>query len=238
MGYVTNIDNVGNLWGIPSDDKDNTAQKEIMLCAHMDKVGEPKSAEVDNDKIVGRLDDALGISVILQVLKNGFKPSVLFTVEEEGGVEIIENGKSRTDWRIASSGEYNHGARSATQQLRSQETKPRLLAVIEVTKKSKPGEGPVIYTSSGSGTPGNQEYFDMNKIKKIAKIINKKEYGVTYTEGRPNDSMVFASVPDMGVIAIEMPVLNMHTAKEEANYTDVKKTIEIIQDILSNAGEI
>ncbi|MBI2064582.1 MAG: hypothetical protein HYT62_00830 [Candidatus Yanofskybacteria bacterium] len=238
LSYTTSVDGAGNLWGTPPDDDTANLQREIILCAHMDKVGAPRTAEVDGNKLVGRLDDALGISVILQVIKNGLRPSVLFTVEEEGGVEEIVDGKSKTMRRIASSGRYSNGARVASQNLSEQERKPRLLAVVEVTKKSKPGEGPVIYTSAGYGTPGKQEYFDVQKIKKIAKIINKKKYGAMYTEGRPNDSMIFATVPDMGVIAIEMPLLNMHTANEEGDYRDVEKTIRIVEDILNNADKI
>jgi putative aminopeptidase FrvX len=229
MSYEVSVDEAGNLWGTPENAGERTLDKEITLCAHMDKVGRPKKAKMYGDRITGRLDDALGISVIMQVIKNGYRPKVLFTVEEESGLEIY--GKMTI--RRTARGRYSNGSKTASAKLAQMEEKPKLMTVIEVTGKSFPGDGPVIYTSSGG------EYFDMQKIKSVAKIINKKGYGIMYTEGRPNDSMIFASrVPDMGVMAIEMPILNMHSAYEVADYSDVEKTVRIIEDILNNVDKL
>ena len=78
MGIETKVDEKGNLWFLSDQ-----SEGEIMLCAHMDKIGNGVEITVTGDQVSGRLDDALGMSVILSIFKEGLRPSALFTVQEE-----------------------------------------------------------------------------------------------------------------------------------------------------------
>ena len=141
FGYKTKIDTVGNLWLLS-----NAPEGEILLCAHMDKVGEPKKMEEAGNKIMGRLDDALGVSIIMGSLETGLRPSVLFTVEEEIG---------------------GAGASYATKNIYdAKEKRPKLALIIDVSALEKHGVGPLVYTSSG-GKP-----FPKLPLKTIDKIMH------------------------------------------------------------------
>ena len=89
LGLRCSIDGKGNLWVESEDD----GQKDILLSAHMDKVGKGKEVVVDGERLRGRLDDTLGLSIILQLIRQGLRPSALFTVEEESQTEVERDGK-------------------------------------------------------------------------------------------------------------------------------------------------
>ena len=143
LGCKTRIDEKGNLW-VESHEKE---EGNIILNAHMDRVG-PGTVRKEGDKIIGRLDDTLGISMILALLKEGYRPSMIFTVEEESVEEVVEDGEKKLKNRELPDGIYNAGARYAADKLWESPNKPKLLVTIDVTTIGKPGDGPTIYTSS------------------------------------------------------------------------------------------
>ncbi|MDD2757991.1 MAG: M20/M25/M40 family metallo-hydrolase [Patescibacteria group bacterium] len=224
------VDEKGNLWG----ESEKGKQKNILVSAHMDKVGAGNPVAHIGNRLKGRLDNALGLSIIIELLKNGLKPSVLFTVEEESDYEVVREGLPAFEERELPNGLYHAGARFAAEQLVKQLEKPSLAIVVDVTRMGKVGDGPIIYTSSGYKKPGTQSYFSPKILKKIAKIINPLGIGVSYQEGNPNDATEMASVPGMEILAVEIPVINNHTANEEADLGDVEKTIKILTSIIEN----
>ena len=234
LGLKCLVDEKGNLW-VKSEDKN---QKNILLCAHMDKVGAGKKAILEGNRLRGRLDDALGLSVILQLIKQGFRPSILFTVEEESKIEIEKDGKTSLEARKLPDNIYNAGARYAAEKLTNQSDKPKLIIVVDVTKMGQVGNGPIVYTSSGLKRPGKQFPFPQKMLKNIAKIINPSKSGISYLEGNANDSIEFTFVPEIGVLAIEIPVENNHTNNEEANFDDVEKAMNVLRRIIENADKI
>lgn len=228
------IDDKGNLW-VESEDEN---QKDILLSAHMDKVGKGNKVILDGDRLKGRLDDTLGLSIILQLIRQGLKPSVLFTVEEESQIEVEKDGETHLEERRLPEGIYNAGARFAAEKLINQDKKPKLVIVVDVTQMGKVGNGPIVYTSSGLKKPGKQFYFPPELLKKVAKIINPDKPGVNYLEGNANDSIEFTFVPGIGVLAIEIPVENNHTNHEIASIDDVKKAVGVLSNIISNSDKI
>ena len=224
------VDEKGNLWGEPEKGK----QKNILVSAHMDKVGAGNPVTHVGNRLKGRLDNALGLSVIIELLKNGLRPSILFTVEEESDYEVVRGGLPAFEERELPDGFYHAGARFAAEKLTQQLEKPKLAIVVDVTRMGKVGDGPIIYTSSGYKKPGKQSYFSPKILKNIAKIINPLGIGANYQEGNPNDATELAGVPEMGTLAVEIPVINNHTANEEADLGDVEKTIKILTSILEN----
>lgn len=234
LGLECSIDEKGNLWA-ESEDKN---QKNILLCAHLDQVGAGKEVALEGDRLKGRLDDALGLSIILQLIKQGLRPSVLFTVEEESEIEIEKDGKILLKRRELPDGIYNAGARYAAEKLANQKDKPKVVIVVDVTRMGRVGDGPIVYTSSGLKRPGKQFHFPPEMLKNIFEIISPAKPGVSYLEGNANDSIEFTFVPGMGVLAVEIPVENNHTDHEEANLNDVEKAIKVLRRIIEDADRI
>ncbi|MBI4087629.1 MAG: M20/M25/M40 family metallo-hydrolase [Candidatus Liptonbacteria bacterium] len=234
LGMDCSVDDKGNLWAKSRDEN----QRRVLVCAHMDKVGRGEKAVLEKDRLRGRLDDALGLSIILQLIRKGLRPSVLFTVEEESEREVEQGGQTHLEARTLPDGVYNAGARYAAEKLAAETDKPKLIIVVDVTRMGNVGDGPIVYTSSGLKKPGKQFYFPAAMLKKIAKIIHPKKPGVSYAEGNANDSIEFTFVPDVGVLAVEIPVENNHTPHEEASIEDVEKSIEVLRSIVSNADQL
>jgi len=205
FGYETKIDKVGNLW-LFSD----ATEGEVLLCAHMDKVGEPNKMEEKGDKIVGRLDDALGVAIIMGALEKGLRPSVLFTVEEETS---------------------GTGALYAAQRINTkEEKKPKLALILDVSAKEKHGAGPLVYTSS-SGIP-----FPEIPLQAIDKIITENGLRVKLIPGYVNDSTHFARLPNQAVATLQVHVDNMHSREEVALVSDIKEAALVLEAIIKNHG--
>lgn len=234
FGCTTRIDKKGNLW-VESHEK---AEGKVLLNAHMDRVG-PGDIKREGDRLVGRLDDTLGISMILSLLKEGYRPSLLFTVEEESLFETEENGQKVLKPRKLQGGVYNAGANHASwDDFWVSPHKPRLSITIDVTSLGKLGDGPAIYTSSGLHKPGKQFYFNPEVLKEIGKIVNSERIGTRYVEGNANDAIEFSFIPDLGVTAVEVPVENAHTDREAVQVSDVEKALKVLRIILDKAERL
>ncbi len=72
------VDKVGNVYVLPKN------ESKVLLSAHMDKQAKPNYYDSDSS-IVGKLDDAIGIGIILALLKNNNFHG-LFTIGEERGL--------------------------------------------------------------------------------------------------------------------------------------------------------
>ncbi len=208
LGIETRTDEVGNLW-LLSD----APEGEILLCAHMDKVGHAQEAVVEGTTVRGRLDDALGTSIIMAALKKGHRPSVLFTVEEETGlygsefaVQAIMAGKSR---------------------------KPKLVLILDVSVVQQRGVGPLCYTSSGGGRP-----FPEAPINAAKTILQRAGLRASFVPGHTNDSFSFRLLPEQGTLTLQIHVDNMHSRQEVADIADIKEAAKVLETILQHHEEI
>ncbi len=229
MGIKTETDEKGNLWFL-SDQPEG----EIMLCAHMDKVGKGVEIEVEGDNVKGRLDDALGISVILSLFKDGLRPSALFTVEEESQQEKEgEDGQMKMLWRKMKGGIYNAGARQAADEIfLGQKSIPKLIIIVDVSKSDEKGGGPLVYTSS------MHFRFPNSSLKSIRKILADKGISAKYLDGQANDSIEFTFRPLKGVAAVEIHVDDMHTEHEVANVQDIVALHDALKEIIENHDNV
>jgi putative aminopeptidase FrvX len=196
------VDGKGNLWS-PSSAPEGC----ILLCSHMDKIGMAKEAVVKGDKIIGRLDDSLGMSIILEILERGFRPSILFTVEEESGC---------------------YGSEFAAGQIDSgKEECPRLAVVIDVSARERPGCGTISYISSG------REKFSEEDIKKIKKVLEAGRQRAVFLPGYTNDSanLAFRHIP---VTTMQVHVDNMHSERETAQISDVEEVKKAVEVLIKN----
>jgi len=234
IGIQSERDVKGNVWVHSSN-----PEGEILLCAHMDKVGNGCPVENSGSRIKGRLDDAFGISAILEILKNGKRPSVLFTVEEESETEIEnENGEIRMKMRDLSETGFNAGANFAVGRIEKGEVrKPKMVVNVDVSAKSNIGDGPLIYQScTPFGT--NTFRFPSGALKDVVKIVNRNEMGAKVLHGGANDAIEFTFAKNVGVVTVQVPVENMHSTNEIADLGDIKKAIDIIELILDKHDEI
>ena len=222
------VDQKGNLWFL-SDSPD----QDVLLCAHMDKIGQGAeiSTETENDMVRGRLDDSLGISIILGLLQKGLRPRVLFTVEEESQKEVIKGGKTEIVDRGLPGGVYNAGARFAAEGIASGRTpKPKLIVVVDASTLGKPGDGPLIYTSSAHFR------FPREPVKDVIRLLKRRNLHAQYLEGKANDAIEFSFIFNQGVMAVEISTQNLHSQNETASKKDILDASLIIETIIRNQG--
>ncbi len=217
LGIETKTDQAGNLWLLSE-----APESGILLCSHMDKVGKARAAVVSGEQVIGRLDDALGASIIMGALKKGHRPSVLFTVEEEAGgygshfaTHLMVNGKAK---------------------------RPKLALIMDVSALEKSGAGPLMYVSSGRVS------FPQAPIESVKKILERNGKRATFLDGWPNDSIKFAMMPaskgkdgkekPQAVLTLQVHVDHMHTEKETASRADVEEVASVLETILTNHGEL
>ncbi len=234
MAVQSERDAKGNIW-IHSD----SPEGEILLCAHMDKVGKGCSVENEGGRVKGRFDDAFGISAILEVLKNGKRPSALFTVEEECETEVAnEAGEIGMKMRDLGATGFNAGANFAVGRIEDGEVrKPKMVVNVDVSAKASIGEGPLIYQScTPFGT--NTFRFPSGALKDVVRIVNKNEMGAKVIHGGANDAIEFTFAKNVGVVTVQVPVENMHSTNELADLGDMRKAIAIIELILDKHAEI
>jgi len=226
-GVDSNVDEAGNLWVDSS-----SPEGEILLCAHMDKVGRGCELRAVGSRVRGRLDDAIGLSVILALIKNGLRPSVVFTVEEESDIETFAKGKRVMIKRKLTHG-LNYGAQTAAVKIdKGEKRSPKLTVVVDITKQQKPGTRPVIYSSSK--TFG----FPIEPLKDVRRLLQGEGLKAIYQAGPANDSIEFSFLKDQGVITVEVPVDNYHTENEEAEKKDIVEALAIVKAIVRGHARI
>lgn len=205
LNIESEVDQIGNLY-FKSDKKEGS----LMLCAHMDKIGEAKKAVLSGGDVCGRLDDALGISMILNALKKGFRPSVLFTVQEEPG---------------------GYGSRYAGERIYRQEVlKPQMILVLDVSALLKQGDGPIVYTESGGVR------FPSKVIDLLKEIFADQNQRANFIRGFPNDSAVLGRLPNQNIATLQVHVDNMHTQMEIAKISDIEEAMNALEIIIKNSG--
>ncbi len=223
MGVESKRDGRGNVWFMS-----NMPEGEILLSAHMDKVGKGASIKVKEGEVVGRLDDALGVSIILSLFEQGLRPTAVFTVEEESEEEVFDgNGKRKMQERDLRGSSYNAGARFASEEvLVGGESSPKLVVIVDVSAMGQKGNGPLIYTSAKGFR------FPSEPIKDIKHIFSEKGISAQYMEGALNDSIEFTFGSKKGVVAIELHVDNIHSGEAAASLQDVTSTQDAIRAII------
>lgn len=135
LGKMCKIDEFGNLYLL--------SQKKIVLSAHMDKQAPPNYVNQD-DKIQGKLDDAIGIAIILTLAEN-LDFNAFFSVGEE--VDLL-------------------GSQFALDNGLLPEVEKAI--VIDTSPRGTLGKGPIFYTSFNEISP-SVNY--LNEIIQSAKEI-------------------------------------------------------------------
>lgn len=224
MGVEAKRDPKGNVWFLS-----DSAEGEILLATHMDKVGAGVPIKVVDKEVTGRLDDALGMSIVLSLFEEGLRPSAVFTVEEESEEEFVsEDGSVKMRPRKIKDGIYNAGARYAAEEIfEGKKQNPKLVVTVDVSKMGKRGGGPMVYTSSGSFR------FPSEPLKDIKKILTEAGVSASFVGGPFNDSLEFTFEPLKGVVAIEVHVDNLHSSNEIADLQDVVMAQEAVRSIVA-----
>lgn len=219
LGIETRTDQAGNLW-LLSD----APESGILLCSHMDKVGKANAIKTTDGQITGRLDDALGISIIMGALKKGHRPSVLFTTEEEVGL---------------------YGSKYAADMIMNGDAKcPKLALILDVSALKKRGAGPLMYISSG------RIPFPEEPIEAVKNILKRHDKRATFLDGWPNDSINFAMISTLTIenhvkkvlhqptLTLQVHVDNIHRANETADIVDIEEAASVLETILQNHGQL
>jgi hypothetical protein len=243
------IDDIGNVWFKPTDKK--TEQKKILFCAHMDKVGPGTPLKDIGDMVEGRLDNAFGMGLILSLYEKGYRPTTVFTVQEEAEVHFQGKMKIRkTDLEkppTKRQRDFSLGARRALVDIyEGKHDKPYLVVnvdgsglgqfkgikkyenVLKRTYPVKPGMGIISYVS-------HDNYHLLNAPLKIFQILAKRHnIPVIYKHGVSNDALEF-SFSGLHVLNILIAIENIHTEKEKISKKDLLIARKALKLILRNA---
>lgn len=226
LGMETQVDEKGNLWVPSSDGKEG----DFLLCAHMDKVGAGSDISFEEGKIKGRLDNAVSLSMIMTLLKEGHRPSVLFTVQEESIIQTVEDGKNKYTSRELPEGIYNAGARFANLEIANKKilkNKPKMIINLDASFSGKSGIN--IDVSS------LDFHFPNGSLKDVARILDKKgiKNKITYGSNKfGNDAIEFTFLDEQPSVSMGPYVENPHTQDELVKIDDVLDTIGAITAIL------
>ncbi len=183
---------------------------DILLSARMDKQELP-SCEDLGAEVRGKLDDAVGIGIILSLIETTAKNTdfygalnfyVFLSVDEEGGLRgsqyAIENDLL---------------------------PKVENAIIVDTSPLGEIGEGPIIYTSLGNRRPS------IDFLDGILKVASSLEIVVHPIDGVVNDGVnISKAIPN--TIAIEPHVDNFHTSNEVAAKKDVIDVYKIIEHYL------
>lgn len=180
----------------------------LKLCAHMDKKNDPHFTENEHE-IIGKLDDAVGVGIILYLLKEfkrGFK--ALFTVGEEvghyGAREIVTAKKFMAQSKVI---------------------------VIDTSPFGESFKGPLIYQKVGA------QIMDPLLIRLLEQIASEENIPVQYADAKSNDAIEFAAV-GIPTVALEPHLENYHTSKERIAKADVIATYWILAQLIRTLLDI
>lgn len=230
-GYdiATEVDDKGNLWG-----HSNAPEGEVLLSAHMDKIGRGSSLQMEGNKVIGRLDDALGLSVIMGIFRQGLRPSVLFTVEEESTRQVMKNdGTAKYSTRSLAGGIHNAGARRAAERLYAQEVeKPKLIIFLDTSANSIIGKGALVAKTSFDFM------FPVETAKDIFKILKGEGISVRYWDANATDAIEGTFLKNQPMTLIEVPAEHYHTDHETADARDIADAFAVVEALIHNRDKI
>lgn len=229
LGISSKEDEKGNLM-VSSE----SPEGEVLLSAHMDKIGRGSEVRVEGEKVVGRLDDAFGLSLIMEVLREGMRPSVLFTVEEESSREMIDTEGKRVEYERPLVGRvYNAGARSAMEAIgKGNERKPKLMIFVDTAAHDQIGKG-VLISKSSLDFP-----FPIESMKSMAEILRNDRISVRYWDAGATDAIEASFLPDQPVVLVQVATENYHTDHEGANKKDILDAIEVVTTLIKRRADV
>ncbi|MBI4918403.1 M20/M25/M40 family metallo-hydrolase [archaeon] len=209
-----------------------------------------KELKISDWSVKGKLDDALGVALILDLLKNTDArdtPSILalFTNGEEKGLigaeYCVENGLLK---------EFN----------------PDKIIVLDVTRKQKLGRGIVLYENCGceyvvdnrfdeikgkkfDHTELYQEPVHMKSwikerekakakqskslIAELERLAMQKNYSLLTTGACSNDSAALAALTNIPTVALEVPMDDMHSRVEKCSISDIELMRRFLKEYLT-----
>lgn len=193
LGKKHETDGEGNLFVYGGD---------IFLCCHMDKLDKPGKWKETPEEIQGRLDDSIGLGLMLELIRET-DFSLLCTVKEEPDRSL--------------------GAKHALKKIK--ETNPKLIIIIDTSQYGGKGGGPILYHSSGGFRYRKKIIGKVRETAKKSKIPLQE-----IKKGFHNDSMVFAEA-NLPTVALEIHINNNHTDHEVASKTDILQLKDLLKKI-------
>lgn len=229
MGIASTEDAKGNLL-VLSDGPEG----DVLLSAHMDKIGAGSEIRIEGETVIGRLDDAFGLSLIMEVLKEGLRPSVLFTVEEESTRQVIDKKGEKIEYKRPLAGEiHNAGARSAMQEIYDGAVKkPALIIFVDTSAHDQIGKGPLVSKSSFNFP------FPVESMKSMAAILRNEHVSVRYWDAGATDAIEASFLPEQPAVLIEVATEQYHTDHEVAHKNDILDAIAAVKALITHKESI
>jgi len=221
----------------------------IVLTAHLDKINhfgeqtpEKLDFKIENGKIIGLLDDAVGVAIILYIAlyhlpKN--RPTIylcLSEMEESNGLRL-----HRHLLRNAGVGLYTGmGAKRLSEHMLSKNIVPQIIITIDTTPLFKEQSGVALYYQPWVL---NQTTVDEKTYSKSETIRNMilESFSDIKISNNTNDYLEYGKVFNpllVPSIAIEPSIFPYHTFCEQVYCSDVEKTIEVTKNLVNRLSQV
>ena len=202
----------------------------VALTAHLDKINHCWSANFDGilpariegEKIIGQLDDAVGVGICLDMLlksrEREFPPLyILFSEMEEKGSHI--------------------GAERIADHLLKEKQMPAVFITIDTTPMVR--KGIALYSKHWEKNGINPSSELIAKTVKIEQYFESLNPSLKFTNNS-NDYLVYGerfSQYDLPSVALEPAICPYHEPDEEVFCDDIKKTAEMLESFLICWGQ-
>lgn len=225
----------------------NSSKKAVAITAHLDKInhfGEQYPAQLfaeeKDGKIIGQMDDAVGVATALYLglnRKPDYPPMLLLLseMEESFGLKkhphLLKNEGKHLGPQI--------GAKRIAAYLDKNNIVPSVFITIDTTPIFKGESGTAIYTNYWEKKSDNPPQELLAKINNIKQYFTSNFSNITQANGN-NDYLEYAeyfasknkgSVPS---IALEPAIFPYHQARESVFVKDVERITEMIDSFLLN----
>lgn len=201
---------------------------------------------INNKFIHGKMDDALGVSLIIDLFKNTSAkdtPTIsgLFTLGEECGCL---------------------GASAAVTEKLFKKYNPNKIIVLDTSGLQEPGTGIVLYENCGKTRRFAVNFEDISEydwkftkesycqylaqsylrkpvkeqhILQMEDFAKQGGYKLTTRDAVTNDSRVFGEETSIPTLALEVPVKNIHSRVETCSIDDIELMRKFLSDYLRNS---
>ncbi len=227
---------------VPSD----LHKKPIAIAAHLDKINhygeifpEKLEVEVSDGKIVGQMDDAAGLGLCLNLIKQAqnkpFPPLlILFSeMEESTGLKhhphLLKNMGKDVGPQI--------GAKRLSAYIKSEKIHPAAFITLDTTPVFKGEPGVALYTESWSRGQFEPSETLLRKLEALKTFICSADKQIRLANGT-NDYLIYAehfSNPDQGdipSIAIEPAIFPYHQIGEGVFVDDIRRIEKLLELLL------
>ena len=222
----------------------SSTHPKVAFTAHLDKInhfGEqsPQTVpfSVKGDKIVGLLDDSVGLALCLLVAKYSGQPTMVLFSEMEESTDLKHRPQLMRDGGEGLA--HGMGAKKLAQWLNYFRIRPSVVITIDVTPKFADKPGVALYSRHWEY---NAVVPSVDYIQKTEVLVRQVQHldGEVEEHNNTNDYLTYGEMlhPRSVSVALEPAIHHYHTAHEEVFVSDLQRVLRlslVLSDLYSSS---